>query len=89
MAKRLLLNRRKGPFHLKPLTAGGKKRVWAGGTTLSTDDAEADALLKYKDVVEVKDGVQVAGPAGKIPVPAGTGVSGVAKDAPAASTSKK
>jgi hypothetical protein len=82
----LLLNKRKGPFHLKPLAKGGKNRVFAGGTTLRVSDEEGAALLKYKDIVQLKDGVQVGGPAGKTPVPSGTGVAGKATDpaAPAA-----
>lgn len=77
----LLLNKRVGPFQLAPAKEGGKPRVFSGGTTLTVSDEEGKALLKYKDIVQVKDGVQVAGPVGKTPVPAGAGVAGKAKDA--------
>ena len=84
MAK-TLLNKRKGPFHLKPLQKGGKVRKWAAGTTMKFDDAEAAGLLLYKDVVELTaDGKQVGGPAGLKPVPAGAGLAGKAT-VPAAS----
>lgn len=76
---KLLLNKRAGPFHLPPAAKGGKKRVWAGGTTLTVSDEEGTELVKYKDVVELKDGAQVKGPEGAKPVPAGTGVSGSVK----------
>ena len=79
MAKMLLLNKRNGPFHLPG------NRVWNAGTTLSVEEEEGKKLLTYKDVVQIKDGVQVkGGVGGKIPVPAGAGVSGKAQDAPAA-----
>ena len=85
MATMLLLNKRAGPFHLKPLKGSKEVRVWAGGTTLSVDEEEGKKLLRYKDVVQIKDGVQVKGGAGgKVAVPAGAGVSGKAQDAPAA-----
>lgn len=77
----LLLNKRKGPFHLKPAVEGGKPRVFAAGTTLKVSDEEGAALLLYKDIVQVKEGQQVPGPKGADPVPAGTGVSGKADPA--------
>lgn len=83
MATMLLLNRRSGPFHLKPLNGSKEPRVWGPGTTLTVDEEEGKKLLTYKDVVQIKDGVQVKGGAGgKIPVPAGAGVSGKAQEAP-------
>jgi hypothetical protein len=82
----LLLNRRKGPFDLGPAKKGGKPRHWPAGTTLTVDDDEGADLLGYKDIVQVKDGKQVAGPAGLAPVPAGTGVSGKATEPAAAAT---
>ncbi|MDD5301512.1 MAG: hypothetical protein PHS14_00270 [Elusimicrobia bacterium] len=83
----LLLNKRTGPFHLAPAVKGGKPRVFAGGTTLSVSDEEGAKLLKYRDIVQIKEGVQVKGPAGATPVPAGTGVSG--KAAPVEPTDPK
>ena len=53
-------------------------------------EEEGKKLLAYKDVVQIKDGVQVKGGAGgKVPVPAGAGVSGKAQDAPAADAAAK
>ena len=77
----LLLNKRKGPFHLKPLADGGKPRVFQAGATMKVSDEEGAALLLYKDIVQLKEGQQVAGPKGADPVPAGTGVSGKADPA--------
>jgi hypothetical protein len=77
----LLLNKRRGPFHLPPVKGSKEKRVFPGGTTLTVSDEEGSALLLYKDIVQVKDGKQVAGPKGADPVPAGTGVSGKADPA--------
>lgn len=83
MATMLLLNKREGPFHLPPAKGQKNPRVWGPGTTLTVDEEEGKKLLTYKDVVQIKDGVQVAGgKGGKTPVPAGTGVSGKAQDAP-------
>lgn len=81
---KLILNKRTGPFHLGPASKGGQPRVFAGGTTMTVSDEEGTALCKYKDIVELKDGKQVGGPAGKIPVPAGAGLAGKAQDAPKA-----
>ena len=78
MATMTLLNKRTGPFHLKPAKKGGPNRVFPGGTTLEVDEAEGKELLKYRDIVQLVEGKQVKGPAGATPVPAGTGVSGKA-----------
>lgn len=75
----LLLNKRKGPFHLRPLKKGDPVREFAAGTTMTVDDAEGKALLKYTDIVQIKEGKQVAGPAGAKPVPAGAGLAGKAQ----------
>jgi hypothetical protein len=74
----LLLNRRKGPFDLKPLKNGDQCRRFSGGTTITVSDEEGKALLLYKDIVQIVDGKQVGGPVGSKPVPSGTGVSGKA-----------
>ena len=87
----LLLNKRKGPIDLKPRKKGEDVYRWAGGTTVTVEDAEGKALLNYKDVVRIVDGKQVAGPAGLVPVPAGTGLAGKATvpAAPAAAATAK
>ncbi len=77
----LLLNKRNGPFHLPPAKKDGQPRVWAGNTTLTVEDEEGKRLLKYKDVVWLKDGKQVKGPEGSKPVPSGSGVAGKAQPA--------
>lgn len=77
MATVTLLNKRKGPIHLRPLTSGGKPRVWEGGSTLKVDEDEAKKLLNYNDVVQLKgDGEAAEKADGAAPIPAGAGVSG-------------